>query len=137
LYDIYNPVNLAADGIRATIHFTLMERGHSTIYTILSVICLGIIIYVVAQKHLFNGQTPGMNILGITANSASDSFMQKSLHSAKDAAGQKALELEQTFLSSAQQEVSSLTKSQVDHLKTQICRDWGVLPAEATPSGTQ
>lgn len=46
----------------------------------------------------------------------------------KNVVGSKIAETEKTVLENIQKEVSSLTETQVQSLKIQICRDLGVLP---------
>lgn len=46
----------------------------------------------------------------------------------KDVAGEKVEEVQKTVVTTVEKEISNLTKSQIEALKLQICRDWGVVP---------
>lgn len=54
-------------------------------------------------------------------------FVSDTFQNTKDAAGQKVAEVQKTIVNTVEKEVSSLAQSQVDALKLQICRDWGVV----------
>ncbi len=61
-------------------------------------------------------------------------FVQDTLQNTKEVAGQKVSEVQKTIVNTVEKEVSSLAQSQVDALKLQICRDWGVI--SVTPTKT-
>lgn len=54
-------------------------------------------------------------------------FVSDTFQNTKDAAGQKVSEVQKTIVNTVEKEVSSLAQSQVDALKLQICKDWGVI----------
>lgn len=62
--------------------------------------------------------TPGVDLNRIV----SDTYQN-----AKDVAGQKVVEVQKTIVNTVEKEMSTLAQSQVDALKLQICRDWGVV----------
>lgn len=72
----------------------------------------------------------------LTPTSAIDvnKFVQDTFQNTKEVAGQKMVEVQKTILNTVEKEVSSLAQSQVDALKHQICRDWGVIKSSPSPS---
>lgn len=52
----------------------------------------------------------------------------------KEAAKEKVQEVQKTVMSTVENEITTLTKSQVDAMKLQICRDWGVISISPTKS---
>lgn len=127
-------------------NFVPMQRGHSSVFTVLSVLCLLVIAYAVGKERLLpritGAATSGpANILGLTVDTPSatssataTSFMERTIESAKNSLRGKTGDLQKSIVSTIQKEAGDLTKSQLDLLKTQICKDWGVIPASA--SGT-
>jgi hypothetical protein len=63
-----------------------------------------------------------------------NSAIQKSIDGAKETVSLKTVEVEKMVVSTLEKEVADFSKSQVDNLKFQICRDWGVLNLSPTPS---
>lgn len=61
-------------------------------------------------------------------------FVAESFQNTKEAAGQKVSEVQKTIVNTIEKEASSLAQSQVDALKFQICRDWGVVKTSPSPS---
>ena len=59
-------------------------------------------------------------------------FAAESFQNTKEAAGQKVSEVQKTIVNTVEKEVSNFTQSQVENLKLQICRDWGVVPVSPT-----
>lgn len=60
-------------------------------------------------------------------------FVQETLQNTKETLSQKATEMEKSIVKTVEKEITNLTQSQIDSLKLQICRDWGVvtpLPTE-------
>ncbi len=67
-----------------------------------------------------------------------NNILQTNVQNAKDAISQtvtqKMVEVQKSITNTIEQEVAHLTQSQMDALKTQICRDWGVISPIPTPS---
>ena len=59
-------------------------------------------------------------------------FASDTLQNVKETAGQKVTEVQKTVLTTVEKEISTLAQSQVDALKLQICRDWGIVPISPT-----
>jgi len=59
-------------------------------------------------------------------------FASETFQNTKEQAAQKVFEVQKTIVNTVEKEVSSLAQSQVDALKLQICRDWGVIPISPT-----
>jgi hypothetical protein len=82
----------------------------------------------------------GINLKGVLGeqssilqNAASDIAspinlkIQNTLDNAKVAVSEKTIEVEKMIISTLEKEVADFSKSQVDNLKLQICKDWGVI----------
>ncbi|MCL4338464.1 hypothetical protein M1271_02145 [Patescibacteria group bacterium] len=67
-----------------------------------------------------------------------NNILQSNAQNAKDALSQtvtqKVTEIQKSITNTIEQEVTRLTQSQMDALKTQICRDWGVISPIPTQS---
>ncbi len=59
-------------------------------------------------------------------------FVQSTFQSSKDTAQQKVNEVQKTIVNTVEKEISNFTQSQVESLKLQICRDWGVISISPT-----
>ncbi len=129
-----------------------MKKNHTAILTFLSIALLLIIIGVSLfgfmkkkKNDLINNIEPN-NVLGEVAQSLSSSSVvpnvnnivqnsiQNTVDATKETVTKKFTEVEKTVINTINQEVANLTKSQVDALKVQICKDLGVIPS--TPSST-
>ena len=55
--------------------------------------------------------------------------LENTLANTKETLSQKTVEVEQRILTQVQKEISNLSENQITALKTQICRDLGVLPS--------
>lgn len=67
-------------------------------------------------------------------SSSVNSLFQKGVDEAKSTVSQKADDLGNQFVQRVEKEVSSLTQSQIQTLKTQICANWGVITVTVTPT---
>lgn len=54
-------------------------------------------------------------------------LVQSTYQTTKDTLSQKVVEVQKTITSDIEKEITNLTQSQVETLKLQICRDWGVV----------
>lgn len=54
-------------------------------------------------------------------------LLQSTYQTTKDTVSQKVVEVQKTIISDIEKEITNLTQSQVETLKLQICRDWGVV----------
>ncbi len=84
----------------------------------------------------------GNNVLGQTTQLIStaptvldnvNNLIQSSLQNTKEIVSQKVVEAEKTILTTINKEISTMTQTQVDNLKWQICRDLGVVSVSPTP----
>ncbi|MBI3380166.1 hypothetical protein HY029_05415 [Candidatus Gottesmanbacteria bacterium] len=115
-----------------------MKRQQASFLIIISIISLIGIGFVVARGILKNPpQIPfrKINVLGESIQSKIeptstlnvDQFIRDAFQGTKEVAQQKAGEIQKSVMSTVEKEISTLTKSQVEALKLQICRDWGVI----------
>lgn len=63
-----------------------------------------------------------------------DQIVKTTFDEAKEGALQKAGEVQKVVVNTLTKEVSQLTQSQIESLKLQICRDWGVVKTSPSPS---
>lgn len=63
-----------------------------------------------------------------------DQLVKSTFNEAKEEALQKAGEVQKVVVNTLEKEVGSLAQSQVEALKFQICRDWGVVKTSPSPS---
>ena len=61
-------------------------------------------------------------------------LLQNTYQTTKDTVSQKVVEVQKTITSDIEKEITNLTQSQVETLKLQICRDWGVVTIVPTKS---
>lgn len=54
-------------------------------------------------------------------------IVSDTLQSTKDTVSQKTAEVQKTIVNNIEKEVSNLAESQIETLKLQICRDWGLV----------
>lgn len=117
-----------------------MKKQKSVLVLILAVLSLiGIgIIYLTGLFKDKPKETPkseSPNVLGelieskISPSASADfnHFIQETVKNTQDAATAKVSEVQKTLVTTIEKEISTLTTSQVDALKIQICRDWGVV----------
>lgn len=62
-----------------------------------------------------------------------NNLIQSSLQNTKEVLNQKVVEAEKTIINTINKEISTMTQTQVDNLKWQICKDLGVISASPTP----
>jgi hypothetical protein len=124
-----------------------MKGNSQIILSLLAVISLVVIGIVVFRGITQNkpakvaGITDG-NILGDLINKdtpptlppAVKSFVQNTIQNTKETLSQKADELKKTIVADVEKQVADMTQSQIDAVKLQICRDWGVVSVSATPT---
>lgn len=76
----------------------------------------------------------GENIISETTKLPSsvdvDRLVSDVIQSTKDTVSQKTAEIQKSVITNIEKEITNLTQSQIDTLKLQICRDWGVVPRE-------
>jgi hypothetical protein len=61
-------------------------------------------------------------------------LLQSTYQTTKDTVSQKVVEVQKTITADIEKEITNLTQSQVETLKLQICRDWGVVTIVPTKS---
>lgn len=121
-------------------------KGNSKFISILAFISLLTLVGIFVTGQLKNRQkskennSNNQNVLGETFESLADpnSFsgiknsvqgsVQHTLDNTRDILSQKVVETEKVILESINKQLTTLTKSQVESVKIQICRDLGVLP---------
>lgn len=59
-------------------------------------------------------------------------FFQDTVKNTQDTASAKASEIQKSIVTTLEKEITALTQAQVDNLKLQICRDWGVISVTPT-----
>lgn len=89
------------------------------------------------NKTQQKGETKGQidaNVLGeliepqiTTAATQINRFIQGPLEETKETLSQKLVEMEKEIVNNIQKEITTLSQSQIDSLKIQICRDLGVV----------
>lgn len=67
------------------------------------------------------------NISGQGENEGVKRKVQKVVEDTKETLSQKAIEVEKDILTKAEKEISDLTQAQIKAVKTDICRNWGVI----------
>lgn len=118
------------------------KKQASTILFILALICLLAIGTILASgiiknrsKNQNQAKKPiDSNVLGeiieqqiSSAPSKINNFFGQPIEETKEVVSQKLTEVEKQVVTNIQKEISSLTASQIDALKLQICRDLGVV----------
>lgn len=73
----------------------------------------------------------------LNVNNPVNQFVQNTMEGARESISLKAADLEKSIVASVEKEIANITKSQLDALKLQICRDWGVVSVSTTPSQNQ
>lgn len=120
-----------------------MKRRSSKILLGLSAICLlaigGIIFSGLLKgknsqdsKNQFHPEVLGQIVdsqIIPTAESGVKGVVQEVWQNSKEEVSQKVETVKSEIMQSIQKEVNSLTESQIDALKIQVCRDLGVLPS--------
>lgn len=111
---------------------------------ILSLLFIGGVVTTSFLKSKPQEKTPpdGNNVLGQTTQLITtaptvldnvNNLIQASLQNTKEIVSQKVVEAEKTILNTINKEISTMTQTQVDNLKWQICRDLGVVSTSPTP----
>lgn len=84
----------------------------------------------VLGESTVNGMTSPAEII--------NNFIEKTIQNTKEKiqenVSQKVTQTKDTVLTNLEKEFSSLTKSQIESMKLQICRDWGVITATPSPA---
>lgn len=89
----------------------------------------------IPQKISLNPNILGENIsIEPTMESQINEFVGNTFQSTKETVNQKVEEVQKTVIQTLENQVTQLTQSQITALKTQICRDWGVLSPSSSPS---
>lgn len=122
-----------------------MKKQKSTLFFILAVISLlgiGGIYFtgLFKNKPKESTKSENPNILGQdtmskvfpTSSLDVNKFIQDTVKNTQDAASQKVSEIQKSVVTTLEKEITTLTQSQVDNLKVQICRDWGVISVTPT-----
>ena len=113
-----------------------------SILAVISLLIIGFVMFkgILTRKPKNLAGSLGLNILGEftkgenapTVPPAVNTFFQNALQNTKDTLSQKAVEIEKTVVATIEKEVAQMTKSQVEAVKLQICRDWGVIGTTPT-----
>lgn len=111
------------------------EKKPGKVPLLLAVISL-IIIFVIVAVGTVSGryrfwlkQDSGSIILGVSQKM--EKKLEETFTSTQQGVTEKLLETEGKLKSQLEQEISNLTRSQIESLKLKICQDWGVV---ITPS---
>lgn len=80
-----------------------------------------------AAQNLFNQATNS------SLDNAVQNTLQNTIQNTKEVVSERVLDTEKTILKEVEKEITNLTQSQVEVLKLQICRDWGVVTVSPTP----
>lgn len=67
------------------------------------------------------------NISGQGENEGVKRRVQEAIEDTKQTLSQKAIEVEKDILTKAEKEISDLTQAQIKAVKTDICRNWGII----------
>ena len=125
-----------------------MKNKASNVFLSLAVISLigtGIVYATGFFKNKNNNQTNRPTILGENTDPgiSPTSFInfqqivQNTVQNTKDTVSQKMTEKisegQKTVVQTIEKEISKLTQSQIEALKLQICRDWGIIIISPTP----
>jgi hypothetical protein len=124
-----------------------MKTVSSKILLALAIISLLILGGVFIKGSIQDKKRPGADlkeVLGeqssILQSAATDlaspinSKIQNSIDSAKNVVSGKTVEVEKMIITTLEKEVADFSKNQVDNLKLQICKDWGVILITPTQS---
>lgn len=76
-------------------------------------------------KNSTNQNTNNSSVLGEKTADV-NRVVSDALQYTKDTVSQQTTEIQKTIVNNVEKEVSNLAQSQVDALKLQICRDWGL-----------
>jgi hypothetical protein len=117
-----------------------MKKGAPKILlalTIISLIVLGGVFingFIVKNRKIniqsvLGEQSKNIKSIATDLTSPIDLTIQNTIDDAKQTVSQKAIEVEKTIITTLEKEVADFSKSQVDNLKLQICKDWGVITA--------
>lgn len=93
----------------------------------------------VLGEHEENVPTPTSIINGFIENTVKNT-LQNTLQSTKETVSEKVVEVEKEIIKTVEKEATRLTESQVNTLKYQVCKDWGVItgiPTSPTPIPTE
>lgn len=118
------------------------KKQASVILFLLAIFCL-LAIGTILASGILNNKTQqkegakrqiDTNVLGeliepqiTTATTQINRFIQGPLQETKETLTQKLVETEKEIVNNIQKEITTLTQSQIDSLKIQICRDLGVI----------
>jgi hypothetical protein len=124
-----------------------MKTVSSKILLALAIVSLLILGGVFVKSALEDKKKPGKDIkevLGEQSNilqsaatdlaSPLNSKIQNTIDNAKNVVSGKTVEVEKMIISTLEKEVADFSKNQVDNLKLQICKDWGVITITPTQS---
>ena len=67
-------------------------------------------------------------------NNPLNRFVQNTIETTREKVASKASDLEKLIVATVEKEIANITKSQMDALKLQICRDWGVVSISPSPT---
>lgn len=122
-------------------------KGRRTLLTIIAIVSLATIGVVLSKGFLQNKPKEFQrnfqrnnieNVLGEQFTNDAQHFVQTTLEntlaSTRETLSQKTAEIEQQILTQVQKEITTLSENQINALKTQICRDLGVLPSGSLTS---
>lgn len=70
---------------------------------------------------------PSSGLMVLGDKSAIDNFVKDTLEATRENLSAKAVEVQKNIVATLEREVSELTQSQIEAVKVQICRDWGVI----------
>lgn len=112
------------------------------ILAVFSLVAIGMILTTAMFKNKTQKNVTGdyQNVLGENAQSLStptpaidiNRLAQQTIQDAQETVAQKVADVKKTIIESIEKEVTSLTQSQIEALKLQICKDWGVITVSPT-----
>ena len=113
-----------------------MKSRTSEIGVALALICLIILGAILGGAILKNKSAepkkPSSGLMVLGDKSEIDSFVKNTLEDTKENLSVKAIEVQKNIVATLEKEVSQLTQSQIEAVKVQICRDWGVITPNPT-----
>ncbi|MBI4991509.1 hypothetical protein HZB96_05470 [Candidatus Gottesmanbacteria bacterium] len=120
------------------------KSGLLLLLVIISLLAIGAILFTGIFKNNPKNDTKKDNnaaILGektilettkLPSSTDINQIVADTLQSTKETVSQKTAEVQKTIVTNIEKDITNLTQSQIDTLKLQICRDWGL--ATVTPT---
>lgn len=122
----------------------MKKRASKLLITVavISLIVIGVVIASGLSKKLNTKETSdklqNSNVLGELTKSLSSSSLlntntvSNTIENTKETVSQKANEVEKEILKTVEAQITTLTQSQIQSVKQQICTDWGIVTPQPT-----